>query len=96
MGERIKQARLDAGLTQEKLAELLNLSRGTIARYELGEIEPKLQNLAAIADVLQVSVDYLMGRKGKCLGTEEFLSEKAIHTLDAFIREVRRKDVGDI
>lgn len=91
LGERIKQARIQAGLTQEQLAELLNLSRGTVARYELGEIEPKLQNLAAIARVLQVSSDYLMGLEYQSIQTEEPLSGQAIVALNEFIKEIRKK-----
>lgn len=89
LGNRIKQARIHAGFTQEQLAEMLNLSRGTIARYELGEIEPKLQNLAAIASALHVSADYLMGLHSQVIRTEEPLSEKAIESLNQFIKEVR-------
>lgn len=90
LGERIKEARTQAGFTQEQLAEMLNLSRGTIARYELGEIEPKLQNLAAIANVLHVSSDYLMGLDHLSIRTEEPLSNKAVKSLNDFIREIRK------
>lgn len=90
LGNRIKQARIQAGFTQEQLAEMLNLSRGTIARYELGEIEPKLQNLAAIANVLHVSADYLMGLNSGVVRTEEPLSDQAVKALNDFIREIRK------
>lgn len=90
LGERIKQARIQAGLTQEQLAEILNLSRGTIARYELGEIEPKIQNLASIAEVLHVSADYLMGLSTKEMVLSEELSPKAVRALEEFIREIQK------
>ena len=61
LGNRIKKAREQAGLTQEELAGLIGISRTAIARYELGEIEPKIRNLIAIAEQLHVSVDYLLG-----------------------------------
>lgn len=91
LGERIKQARIQEGLTQEQLAELLNLSRGTIARYELGEIEPKLQNLAAISDVLHVSTDDLMGLNHSKTVIEGKLSPRAVKALNEFVREIRKE-----
>lgn len=61
LGRRIKQAREQAGLTQEKLAERIGVSRTAISRFELGEIEPSVRNLAALAKELGVTSDYLLG-----------------------------------
>lgn len=62
VGERIREARKRAGYNQEQLAELARLNRVTIAKYESGKIEPGAQALMRIADVLEVTVDELLGR----------------------------------
>lgn len=61
-GERIRALRKERGLNQEELAELANLNRVTIAKYESGRVEPGAQALARIADALEVSTDVLLGR----------------------------------
>lgn len=53
--------RTEKGLSQERLAELLNVSRQTISRWESGETLPSADNLMRLSRVLGVSVDYLMG-----------------------------------
>lgn len=62
IGDRIQETRKSRGLNQEQLAELASLNRVTIAKYESGRIEPGAQALARIADALEVSIDYLLGR----------------------------------
>lgn len=88
LGKRIKSAREQSGLTQEQLAEKINISRTAIARYELGEIEPRLKNLVAIARVLNCSCDYLLGISGR-IDPEMELSPKAQMHLCEFIREMK-------
>ena len=61
-GERLRNLRISAGLSQKKLADQLNVRHTTISRIEKGEREPSLQLLNLIADFFKVSVDYLLGR----------------------------------
>lgn len=60
--KRLTYLRRRAGLTQEKLAELICISRPTVSLYESGKREPNLETLTRIADLFNVSVDYLIGR----------------------------------
>lgn len=62
-GERIRALRQQRNLNQEQLAELANLNRVTIAKYESGRVEPGAQALARIADAMDVTVDEILGRK---------------------------------
>ena len=89
LGSRIRQARDRAGLTQEQLAERIGVSRTAIARYESGEIEPKLHNLAAIAVVLNVSCDELLGVRP--VSSVLSLSPAAANALEVFIREIEKE-----
>ena len=62
--EKLKKARIDAGYTQLQVAEALNISRSTLANYEVGRIEPNISTLALLADFYCVSTDWLLGTKG--------------------------------
>jgi transcriptional regulator with XRE-family HTH domain len=52
IGRRIRDARLEAGLTQEQLAARVRMSRGSVANIELGDQAPPPYRLAQIAQAL--------------------------------------------
>lgn len=60
-GERIKAARKQAGMTQQELAEKLEISFVGVSQWESGRRNPKESTLARIADVLDVPLGYLTG-----------------------------------
>lgn len=62
IGERIKEARLNAGITQRELSEKLGVSFVNISQWENGTRKPKYETRQKIADALGVTVDYLLGR----------------------------------
>lgn len=57
------QLREERGVSQQELADALNVSRQTIARWENGECEPSIGQLKPICDYFNVSIDDLMGEK---------------------------------
>jgi transcriptional regulator with XRE-family HTH domain len=59
-GEKLKKARIEAGYTQNELANKLMVSRAAIAKWESNRGVPDVTNLKAIAEVLSVSIDYLL------------------------------------
>ena len=59
-GEKVKDARKKAGYTQEQLAEKLGVSRQAVTKWETGNGIPDVDNLKYIAQVLNVSMDYLL------------------------------------
>lgn len=61
-GENLKFLRKQSGLTQQQLAEKLNTSRSCISNYESGARQPDNETIKMIADLFDVSVDYLFGR----------------------------------
>lgn len=60
IGEVIKKRRAELRLTQAALSQASGVATTLIARYELGEFEPKDKNAKAIADALEISVDELL------------------------------------
>jgi transcriptional regulator with XRE-family HTH domain len=61
-GNRLKDLRIDADLTQEQLAKHLNITRSALANYETGLREPGYEILIKIADFFEISLDYLLCR----------------------------------
>lgn len=59
-GEKLKNARKEAGLSQEQFAEKLSVSRSAIAKWETDKGMPDISNLKAMSQLLNVSVDYLL------------------------------------
>lgn len=58
----IEQRKLNR-LTQRQVADHLSISQPSYIRYENGTAEPTLENLVKLADIFDVSIDYLCGRK---------------------------------
>ncbi|KEF40468.1 putative transcriptional regulator [Schinkia azotoformans MEV2011] len=61
LAERIKKRRKEKKLTQEYMAEKLGITRQGYGHYETGRNEPDNQALLKIADILECSVNYLLG-----------------------------------
>lgn len=60
IGRAIAEVRAKRGLTQEALAESLEVEKETISRFERGVVLPPLPRLAQLADVLEVPLDQLI------------------------------------
>ncbi|MEG1705051.1 MAG: helix-turn-helix transcriptional regulator [Clostridia bacterium] len=64
-GEKIKYLRKKSDLTQTELAKKVGLQFGSISKYEKDEVSIPADNLSKIADIFNVSTDYLLGRTDK-------------------------------
>lgn len=60
LNERIKKCRLEASLSQEKVAELVGVSRQAVTKWESGLSAPSTENLFRLAEIFGTSVDMLM------------------------------------
>lgn len=60
LGNRIKQLRKERSWLQSELGEKIDADSRQISRYENGKITPSLDTLIKIADVFEVSIDYLL------------------------------------
>lgn len=61
--DNLRYLRKKAGMTQADLAKKLHIKQYNISDYEIGRIEPSIENLCKIADVFHVSIDFLVGRR---------------------------------
>lgn len=68
--ERLNKTRKDRGFTAQKMADELHTGLRNYRKYESGDAKPTLDGLVQIADILDVSTDYLLCR-------DEFLAKHA-------------------
>lgn len=60
--ERLRAARKHRGLSQLEVANRIGLNHANISLFETGERKPSFDNLRALADALDVTIDYILGR----------------------------------
>ena len=70
INERIKRARKLSVLSQSQLAKSMGLSLMTIRRWETGEVSPRINEIQKLAQILNTSVEYLIG-----ISNNPYLSE---------------------
>ncbi len=58
---KIAEIRKEKGISQKELAKMLNISPGNLCEWEKGRIEPNLDALKKISEILETSLDYLVG-----------------------------------
>ena len=60
LGERIKACRQQAGMSQEKVAELVGISRQAVTKWETNQSAPSTENLFKLAEIFETTVDMLL------------------------------------
>lgn len=60
--ERLNAIRKQRGITAQQMADILHTGLRNYRKYESGDAKPTLEALVKIADTLDVSTDYLLGR----------------------------------
>jgi transcriptional regulator with XRE-family HTH domain len=66
LGDRIRIARTRVRMTQADLARRISISATAMNAIEMGTTDPRASRIPALAEVLSVSTDYLLGRKALC------------------------------
>ena len=61
--KRLIEQRKMNNLTQREVAQKLGIAQPSYIRYENGKAEPTIENLIKLADLFDVSIDFLCGRK---------------------------------
>lgn len=60
IGKKLKEARINSGLTQEQVAEKLNISRQTVSNWENEKSYPDIINVISLSDLYNESLDMLL------------------------------------
>lgn len=103
LGDNMMLLRKKKGFSQAELGKLIGTSGDVVGRYERGDISPSIEVVAKIADALEVSIDYLIGKTKMELDTEALrrlgdiadLSEEnkkfVYHLIDMALRDFKTK-----
>ena len=88
IGQRLRNLRQNAKLSQARVAEVVGSRQSAVARYESGEAHVPAEMLVTLADYFDVSLDYIFGRtenpQGKLYENKPKI-EKAYPEMDKFI-----------
>lgn len=98
--DRFKARRKELGYNQRELSDKLNIQRSTITNYEHGNIMPVAEKLPEIAHVLNVSIDYLVGRsdyinKQEMVTKIRQATKNGIHDISILISDLKEQVVLD-
>jgi len=89
LGDKIKLYRENKKMTQNYLAEVLEVSPATISKYESGSLEPNIESIKKLADLFEISIDEL-------LRDEEKFDVSKINVLDILREQKEMKLKGNL
>lgn len=81
LGPRIAALRKSAGLSQAQLAKKLQISPSAVGMYEQGRREPSVDTLVALAEVFQITTDFLLTGRPTSREEAKTFSQMFINTL---------------
>ena len=101
-GNKVMQARKDKNLSREDLAKMIGTSGPIVGRYERGDMMPSVEIATNIANALEVSLDFLVGKSSITVKDESMLERlediatlpktkrlELFNVLDAYIRDFK-------
>ena len=83
VSERIKELRLELGITQKELGEKIGVEKSTINKYELGKIAIPYKKIEKIAAALETIPTYIMGWEDEDM-TKDEIDQEVQEMLDAY------------
>ena len=70
VGKRIKDMRLEKGMSQQELGDLIGVTKVSICGYENGTRTPSLETFCILAEIFETTTDYLLGREVSVVNEE--------------------------
>ena len=92
VADKIKALREQKGFTQSDLAKKLGITRSSVNAWEMGISVPSTQYVVELANIFQVSTDFLLGVKSTATVNVAGLSEKDVQLVNAIIAHLREKE----
>ncbi len=90
LGDKIREIRLAKKISQVELAKILDVTKQSVSNWENENIQPSIEMLSKIADVFNVSTDFLLSRDDRRYLDVTGVSEKSIQNLQSIIDEIRK------
>ena len=90
IGKRIKDMRLEKGMSQQELGDLIGVTKVSVCGYENGTRTPSLETFCILADIFETTTDYLLGREVPIVNedTGEYVSSVSKDDIE-IIHEIR-------
>lgn len=92
LGALIRSLRKERNITQKKLGELLDVTEGTVSKYEANIMTPPFETLRSITSIFNVSMDTLCGMKHQGTLSTHGLTEAQTETVKALVDAYRIKN----
>ena len=92
IGERIKELRKGRKLTQNILAQRLSVTKSVVSAYENQTAYPSLDVLLGLADIFNVTTDYLLGKEKTRSISTKGLTESQVEMVSALICEFQKSN----
>lgn len=90
LSEKIREIRIAKKISQVELAKMLGVTKQSVSNWENDNIQPSVEMLSKIADVLCVTTDYLLGRDNRRYLEVTGVSEEAIQNLQELIEHIKK------
>ena len=90
LGDKIKLYRENRKMTQNDLADILEVSAGTVSKYESGALEPSIESIKRLAELFEISIDELLNDK------EDKFDISKINVLDILREQKEMKLKGNL
>ena len=91
-GNRLKQLRLAAGLTQQQLADKLRITKSVVSYYELQERNPSPEVLIQLSRIFKTSTDCLLGLDNRKMLDVSGLTDEDLALVRQLIEALERKN----
>ena len=88
---KLKELRKQANMTQAQLSEKLGVTGQTVLNWENGVYEPKIEQLIKLADLFNVTIDYLVDRPTKISKADEISKELSKISVDDLYEFIKSK-----
>lgn len=84
IGKRLKELRIEKGLSQQELGDAIGVTKVSICGYENGSRIPNIEKLSSLAEKLETTADYLLGREVKIIDEND----------NSYVGTISYEDIG--
>lgn len=96
LGEKLQQLRKEKSLSQELFAEVMDVSRQSVSKWELNQTYPEVEKLIEISEYFDVSMDYLVKEDAAVEKEKEITTQASIEISDTTIPDEVKSKWSDV
>ena len=89
LNDRIRQLRMESGISQVEMAKMLCVSKQSVSNWENDNIQPSIEMLVKIAKLFSVSTDFLLGQDNRTFIEVSCLTQTQIFHIQQVIDDIR-------